>query len=250
MDSQDAQRTPKKILVTGADGALGGAVVKRFLKANCEVLATYLKQPGKPENLQPEHLRDVKVTESNANPTKYGDANWIQMDLTDSSSVKNGVASIGSIDALIHCAGGFRFLKVDETDDESLNFLFNTNLKSAFLLSREVLPSMKKKNFGRIVFISSRSTFNPPAGMAAYTASKAGINMLTASLADEVRSFNINVNAVLPTVLNTPANQKDMPKADFSSWVPLDELAEIIFMLTQPWGKSINGALIPVAGRL
>jgi NAD(P)-dependent dehydrogenase (short-subunit alcohol dehydrogenase family) len=86
--------------------------------------------------------------------------------------------------------------------------------------------------------------------MSVYSATKAALNALTASLAEETKSYDINVNAVLPSIIDTPANRKDMPKADISKWVTPEALAEIIFSLTQPWGKPIHGALIPVAGRV
>ncbi len=153
-------------------------------------------------------------------------------------------------DAWIHCAGGFRFLKTDEAKTDDLGFLIDVNLRSALTLAREVLPGMKKRNFGRIVFVSARASLNPTAGMGPYAATKAGLNALASAMADEVRSFDINVNAVLPTILDTPMNRKEMSQADFSAWVPIPDLAEIIFSLTQPWGKAIHGALIPVSGRL
>jgi NAD(P)-dependent dehydrogenase (short-subunit alcohol dehydrogenase family) len=115
---------------------------------------------------------------------------------------------------------------------------------------RELLPPMKKRGFGRIVLVSARATLNPPAGMSAYAASKAGLNALVSSVAEELKDFDININAVMPSMIDTLANRRDMPKADFKKWVSPDALAEIIFSLTQPWGKPIHGALIPVAGRL
>jgi NAD(P)-dependent dehydrogenase (short-subunit alcohol dehydrogenase family) len=176
---------------------------------------------------------------------------WLQGDLSDAARVRALAPELRSAEAWLHCAGGFRFAMAEQVGDDDIEFLLNSNLKSAFLLSRELLPAMKERGFGRIVFVSTRATLQPPgAGMGLYAASKAGLNQLTLSLADEVRKFDINVNAVLPTVLDTPTNRKDMPDADFSAWVKPVELAEIMFSLTQPLGKPIHGALIPVAGRL
>jgi NAD(P)-dependent dehydrogenase (short-subunit alcohol dehydrogenase family) len=151
---------------------------------------------------------------------------------------------------LVHCAGGFRYAPIDQLEDKDLQFLIDANLRSSFYLVRALLPEMKKKNFGRLVLISSKSTLQAPAGLSAYAASKVGLNALVSAVAEEVKSFDININAVMPTVIDTPANRRDMPKADFSSWVSPAQLAEIIFSLTQPWGKPIHGALIPVAGRV
>ena len=231
--SPSYSRSPKIVLITGAEGALGGAVARKFSASGVKVIGTYHRSPGE----------DASIA-----------AHWIRMDVSDAASVKAGVSELASKglepEALVHCAGGFRYLAVEQTDDANLDFLIDTNLRSAFLVTRELLPRMKEKNFGRIVFISSRATLQAPSGMAAYAASKAGINALTASLADEVRKLDINVNAVLPTVIDTPANRKDMPGADVSAWVSTEALSEVIFSLTQPWGKPIHGALIPVSGRL
>lgn len=217
------------ILVTGAEGALGSQVARLCAEAGHAVHGTCLK-PGM------------------ANPELHAGIHWIAIDVTDPDEVREKIPA--EIDVLLHCAGGFRYAPVDEVGDGDLDFLLNTNLKSSFLLARQVIPGMKKRNRGRIVFVSAKATLQPGAGMGPYSASKAGINALTLSLAEEVKGFDITVNAVLPSIIDTPANRKDMPKADFSKWVPAPELAEIIYSLTQPFGKSIHGALIPVAGRV
>jgi NAD(P)-dependent dehydrogenase (short-subunit alcohol dehydrogenase family) len=224
-----ATRIPQSVFITGAEGALGSAVTERFLQGGCQVIGSYHRKAG---------------------PDRAG-LRWIQMDLADAVSVRAAGAEIRKADAWIHCAGGFRWAKADQVSDADIGFLMDANLKSALLLTREILPGMRERGFGRVVLVSSRATVQPPgAGMSAYAATKAGLNQIVLSLADEVRSLDINVNAVLPTVIDTPANRKDMPQADFSTWVTPAELSEIIFSLTQPWGKPIHGALIPVSGRL
>ena len=210
-------KLPKVVLVTGATGALGQVVCERFRQAGCEVIGL--------------DRRDANLAEA--------------------ASIRKFLQSTPSkIDTWIHCAGGFRFAKTDEFKDEDLEFLLGSNLQSSFFLARELLPQMKLANFGRIVFVSAKASLQPGAGMGLYSASKAGVNALISALAQEVKTFDINVNAVLPTTIDTPANRKDMPAADFTAWVPREELAEIIFSLTQPWGRSIHGALIPVSGRV
>jgi NAD(P)-dependent dehydrogenase (short-subunit alcohol dehydrogenase family) len=222
-------RLPKTVFVTGAEGALGSAVVERFLQGGCQVIGSYHSHPG---------------------PERAG-LRWLRLDLADAKAVRAAGPELRQVDAWIHCAGGFRWAKADEIGDADLEFLIAANLKSALLLTREILPGMKERGFGRIVFVSTRATIQPPgAGMSAYAATKAGLNQLVASLADEVRALDVNVNAVLPTVIDTPANRKDMPQADFSAWVTPAQLSEILFSLTQPWGKPIHGALLPIAGRL
>ncbi len=217
-----------KVLITGAQGALGQAVVKRFFEAGHQVTGTCSK----------------------ASPTSDLPVRWIPVDLSNSNSVRNAFSENSDFDILIHCAGGFRYALADSFQDEDLDFLINVNLKSAFYLVREILPGMKKRNFGRILFVSSKSAQNPPGGLGLYAASKAGLNSLTLALAEETKSFQITVNAVLPTVIDTPANRKDMPHAKFQDWVTSEQLAEILFMLTEPKGAPIHGALLPVAGRV
>jgi 3-oxoacyl-[acyl-carrier protein] reductase len=217
----------RTVLVTGARGALGGAVTARFLEGGCKVVATDLP----------------------ADWTPPAGATWLPLKLSDSKAVGAALAGL-PIDGLVHCAGGFRFAKVDQVADADLDFLIDANLRSTFHVARALLPGMRERNFGRMTFISSAGTLAPGPGMAPYAASKAGVNMLVTALAAEVKKQDINVNAVMPTTIDTPANRRDMPNADFSSWVPLGELADIIFQLMQPWGRTIHGALIPVAGRV
>jgi NAD(P)-dependent dehydrogenase (short-subunit alcohol dehydrogenase family) len=220
----------QKVLVTGATGALGHAVIEKYLTAGSEITATFHKSPEK------QFAGSKKIC-------------WIQADLTDSQSV-NQALSGKSFDVAIHCTGGFRYALIDQLTDIDINFLIDTNLKSSFFLARALLQGMKEKNFGRIVFVSSKATLQMVPGMGAYTASKAGLNMLTTVLAEEVKNYDIAVNAVLPTIIDTPTNRRDMPHANFSDWVTPQQLAEIIFSITSPWGNPIRGALIPVAGRL
>jgi NAD(P)-dependent dehydrogenase (short-subunit alcohol dehydrogenase family) len=223
-----AQRL-RRVLVTGAEGVLGAAVAAKLIDSGVEVLGTCHRDPGV------------------ARPG----LKWLKLDLADAAAVRAARAELSAVDGWIHCAGGFRWAKADEIGDAELEFLISANLKSALLLAREILPGMKSRGFGRIVLVSSRATIQPPgAGMGAYAATKAGLNQIVLSLAEEVRSLDINVNAILPSMIDTPANRKDMPQADFSAWVRPAQLAEIVYSLTQPWGDPIHGALIPVSGRI
>jgi NAD(P)-dependent dehydrogenase (short-subunit alcohol dehydrogenase family) len=217
------------ILITGAEGALGSAVTERFLSAGHEVLATFHKTAG----ASAERLR------------------WVQADLSHPDCVSTLARACGDrVDAVVHCAGGYRWAHLDQTTDQDWDFLFSSNLKSAFYVVRAVLPAMKKRNAGRIVFISSKQTLGPNVGHAAYAAAKAGINMLTLTLAEELKKTAINVNAVLPSIIDTPANRKDMPNADTSAWVTTRQLADMIYTLTQTESQAVTGALIPVSGRV
>ncbi len=219
----------KTVLVTGASGALGQVVCKKFIQSNASVVGTYWG-----------HASENDLTQK---------MQWLEVNLTEARSVREKLKN-QEFDIVVHCAGGFRFAQVENITDEDLDFLIDVNFKSSVYLLRELLPKMKKRNFGRIVLISSRTTLNPGSGMGPYSASKLGLHALVSAIADEVRSYNININAVLPTVIDTPANRSAMPHAQFDTWVPTGELADIIFSLTQEWGRPIQGALIPVSGRV
>ncbi len=227
----DKQMQKRRVLVTGASGALGQAVSARFLKAGFEVTGTSFELPSQHKHPGSDQMR------------------WIPVDLTNSEQVKAAFKD-ESFEVVVHCAGGFRFSEIDKLSDADFDFLMKTNLFSAFYLIRELVPNLKKNRFGRIVFISSAATLQAQAGMSAYSASKAGLNQLTSTLATELKAYNITVNSLLPSIIDTPANRRDMPKADFSKWVTTDHLAEICHFIVSEAGSSITGALIPVAGRV
>jgi NAD(P)-dependent dehydrogenase (short-subunit alcohol dehydrogenase family) len=215
------------VLVTGAAGALGGKVVERLVADSYKVVGSDRVSPAR---------------------APVG-ARWLTMDLGDPQAIRDALGR-EEVGALVHCAGGFRYAEVENTSDEDLDFLIDANFRSTFHLLRELLPGMKKRGRGRIVLISSRATLRPAAGMGAYCATKAALNALVGSLAEETRAHGINVNAVLPTVIDTPANRRDMAGADFTQWVRPEAIAQIISSLLGPWGDPIHGALLPVAGRL
>jgi NAD(P)-dependent dehydrogenase (short-subunit alcohol dehydrogenase family) len=205
----------KTALITGAEGALGKVVCKKFSDEGYSVTGTDHKD----------------------------------LNLADSKDIQNKLKG-KNFDVVVHCAGGFRFSPIDEMKDEDFQFLIDANLKSTANILRQVIPNMKKNNFGRIVLVGSSGALNPKSGMGPYAATKAGLHALVMAAADEVKKFNININAVLPSVIDTPANRSAMPKADSKSWVSPQDLADIIFSLTQDMGNSIHGALIPVNGRV
>ena len=234
MDLSKNRPAAHSFLVTGAEGALGSEVIAALLESGAKrVYATYL-------HAEPRHLSTLQG---------HSAVEWLQVDVTHSDSVKRVIAPL-QVDGLVHCAGGFRYSTVEEVTDGDLDLLLSLNLKSAFLLARALVPGMKARNFGRMVFISAKATLAPGAGMGPYTASKIGLNALTLALAEELKAYDINVNAVLPSIIDTPANRKDMPQADFSKWVTPQALAKFIVSLTQNGSQPVHGALIPVSGRV
>lgn len=228
-------------LITGGTGGLGGAVTRRFLDRGCAVVVTYVIE-AEAEQMR----RDF--------PEIGGRLTLEYVDVTDAAAVGKLAAGIkdrhGRIDYLLNLVGGWGGgPPVHETSDEDFERMLTMNLRTAFVCSRAVLPVMIDRNYGRIVNISSRTARQVAAGQAPYAIAKAGIITLTEALALETRDHDINVNCVLPSVLDTPANRGAMPDADFDKWVRPDQLAAILAWLTSPDADPISGAAIPVYGR-
>ncbi len=232
------ERGERTIVVTGACGALGEAVIGQFAQYGDQVIGWDVDAPG-PGALVDDERRNTM--------------HWMNVDVSDPGVVADAVDTvrqeIGEIDVVIHCAGGFRWSHVDELSTQDIDFLVDVNLRSSLYLARSVMGPMKEQGQGRLIFISSRSTISPGAGESAYAATKAGLNALTRSLADEVKDSEITVNALQPSVIDTPNNREEMSDADFSSWVPRSELAELMEYLISPAARSVSGALITVSGR-
>lgn len=223
------KRTPRKVVITGATGNLGHAVLTRFLEAGDSIIAI--------------HAPNQKV------PATPG-VEWFGLDLTVRKSVLDFFSNVSDVDAVIHCAGGFRFGQIDSLSAEDFRFLTAVNFESSFFVASGAVPAMKKRKKGVLLFVSSKATLTPASGMSAYAASKAAINAMVLSLAEELKADGIRVNAVLPSVIDTPTNRKDMPHADTTKWVSPEDIAEILYDLTLPKAKSITGALIPISGRM
>ena len=234
----EIEKGEQVVVVTGASGALGGAVVDHLARFGNQVVGLDINAPGPGALVADERASTVK---------------WLNLDLTDGAAVETAIQTVetevGPIDGFVHCAGGFRWSKIDEISLEEIDFLVDLNLRSSLYVARSVLKAMKKRDAGRLIFISSRSTISPGAGEGAYAATKAALNALTQSLADEVKATEITVNALQPSVIDTPANREAMPNADFSTWVPREHLVDLICYLLAPQSVSISGSLIAVSGK-
>jgi NAD(P)-dependent dehydrogenase (short-subunit alcohol dehydrogenase family) len=128
--------------------------------------------------------------------------------------------------------------------------MYSMNVLTCATMTNAALPMLKASGEGRIVNIGAASAIQATAGMGAYAASKAGVHRLTESLAEELKDANVTVNAVMPSILDTPANRADMPKADFSAWVLPADLASVILFLASEEARAVTGALVPVSGRM
>jgi NAD(P)-dependent dehydrogenase (short-subunit alcohol dehydrogenase family) len=156
----------------------------------------------------------------------------------------------GRIDGLLNLAGGFQWGKLEGGTLEIWDSMFRANLLTAVASCQAVLPYLLRGKSGSIVNVGAMGAIKAASGMGAYAASKAGVLKLTEALADELKDHGITVNAVLPSILDTPPNRADMPEADFTRWVSPRALAEVIAFLVSDAARAISGAALPVAGRV
>lgn len=223
----------KVIVVTGASGALGKVVVEAAITRGARVACVN---------------RAVAKGDATADRIEFGG-----VDLADpaqaSQAVDAAAAHFGRLDALVNIAGAFAFETVADGDPKTWQRLHAINLMTALNASRAAIPHLIASGAGRIVNIGAMGALQAGAGMGAYAASKAAVHRLTEALASELKG-KVTVNAVLPSTIDTPANRRDMPKADFGAWVTADELANVILFLASDAASGVTGALLPVRGRV
>jgi NAD(P)-dependent dehydrogenase (short-subunit alcohol dehydrogenase family) len=225
----------RHVVVTGGTGALGSAVVGALLEAGATCHVPYFKDD--------EARRFPHRAHKGVALTALGN-------LADETAVTGYYNSIATLWASIHLAGGFAFAPIETSDKALLMGQLESNLVSAFLCSRAAIGAMRSVG-GRIVNVAARPALEPRQGanMTAYTAAKAGVAALTAALAEEVAKDGILVNAVAPSIMDTPANRAAMPKADFSAWPKVEEVAATILFLASPENAVTRGAIVPVYGK-
>ena len=227
----------RHVIVTGGTGALGAAVVGALLEAGafCHVPC---KSESKARRFPHRDDPHVKL---------IADAT-----LADEAAVAKLFDAVPNLWASIHVVGGFAAGPVSETDKAALMHQIDTNFVTCFLCCRAAVRAMARgKAGGRIVNVAARPAleWRAGAGMAAYTASKAAVAALTVALAEEVAREGILVNAVAPSIMDTPANRKAMPKTDHAAWPKVEEVAQTILFLASPDNRVTRGAVTPVYGR-
>ena len=220
----------RTVMLTGAAGNLGRAVAAAFGDGNLVLL-----------DLKRGSLQDSERQM------------FIDADLMNPQSVQAAVDKamqrFKRIDVLCNIAGGFRMgAPVHETSDKDWDFMFNVNARTVLNMSRAVVPMMMKGGGGKIVNIGAFAAQKGAAQMGAYIASKSAVIRLTETMAAELREQNINVNCVLPTIIDTPENRAAMPKADPKRWVAPQDLAQVIVFLASDAARAIHGAALPVTG--
>ena len=165
-------------------------------------------------------------------------------------TVEAFVSKFGSLDVLINIVGGFvGGIPTAELEEDRWDFMMDLNLKSVFLCCKAAIPHMTESGYGKIINVSARAGLKGEAGLSAYCVSKGGVRTLTESLAAEVMDSGINVNAIMPSIMDTPANRESMPDEEHDRWVPPEDVAKVICFLTSDDATIINGAAIPVYGR-
>jgi len=233
--------TGTHVVVTGGTGALGRAVIGRLRAANAIC-----------------HVPNLIAAELDGFP--FGADEGVQIvrdiDVADEGSVKRFYGALPPLWASIHLAGGFAMAPIGEISAADFTVQFRMNTLSCFLCSAAAVAAFRARKAsdstpgGRIVNVSARPAIEPRlgAGMTAYTASKSGVAALTQALAQELTEEQIWVNAVAPSILDTPANRSAMPDADHSRWVSPADLATLIAFLASPDNRATRGAVIPVYG--
>jgi len=227
-------------LITGATGDLGIATCAAFLREGAHVVASY-RRTEQAERLKtqlgaPDHLTLIHADVFHADQV--------------AALVSKAQSTYGRIDSLLNLVGGYAEKDVVDLTEEEWDYMINLNLRSAFLVCRGVLPVLLAQRQGVIINVSSRAAEQPFAGAAPYIAAKAGLIAFTRALAEEVKHKGVRVNCILPSIIDTEANRRDMPKADFSRWVKAEEIAEVLAFLSSPAASSITGAAVPVYGRV
>jgi NAD(P)-dependent dehydrogenase (short-subunit alcohol dehydrogenase family) len=225
----------RTVVVTGGFGFLGSALAVKLVKEGARV--ALVDRSAVPAHVLP----DVALVLGS-------------VDLGSPESAEAAFSRIaeelGGIDALVNVAGGFVWETVEAGSVESWDRMYGMNLRTAVVASRSVLPHLLAKGAGRLVNIGALAASKAVTGMGAYAASKAGVARLTEALAEELKDKGITVNAVLPSIIDTPTNRADMPDADATRWVSADALAAVIAFLLSDDASAVTGALIPVCGRV
>ena len=231
----------RNVLITGGTGILGSAVTKAYLTQGATVAVTYLFE---------EEVDRFKQD----NPELSEDVTFLFADVTVEAEVQKTVAEFiskfGSLDVLVNIVGGFiGGIPAADLEEDRWDFMMNLNLKSVFLCCKTAIPHMTARGYGKIINVSARAGLKGEAGLSAYCVSKGGVRTLTESLAAEVMDSGVNVNAIMPSIMDTPTNRESMPDEDHDRWVAPADVAKVICFLTSDDASIINGAAIPVYGR-
>lgn len=223
--------TGRTVVITGGTGALGSAVVARLTGAGAACHVTWVEQR------ELAHFRHKDVVQLH------------QVNCADERAVTRFYESLDSLWSSIHIVGGFAMAPVEKTSADDVHKMFELNAMTCFLCCREAVRRMRADpGGGRVVNVAARPAVVPTGGMLAYSTSKAAVASITQCLAEEVKGERIFVNAIVPSIMDTEANRRAMPDADFAKWPKVEQVAETIAFLASPANALTSGALVPVYG--
>jgi NAD(P)-dependent dehydrogenase (short-subunit alcohol dehydrogenase family) len=217
----------QRVVITGAAGTLGQATAKKAQQLGAQVIGL-----------------DIVAASSLEHTDSYR-----QLDLLNRQATLDCFAALGEIDVLINIAGGFAMGDTAyDSDSEQWDKMFRLNVDTLRNATMAAVPKLLARGGGAIVNIGALGALSGQAAMSAYCCAKSSVMRLTESLSEELRHQGINVNAVLPSIIDTPPNREGMPDADFSQWVSPEQLANVICFLASPEAGAVHGALVPVRG--
>jgi NAD(P)-dependent dehydrogenase (short-subunit alcohol dehydrogenase family) len=237
MTTDPSNKQPKTVVITGAEGNLGRAVANAFAAQGANLALVDLKREALEKS--------------------YGDENrqrqFVAINLLDQNQVNQATTDVverfGRIDVLCNLAGGFRMGEaLHESSDQTWDFLFDLNSRTLLHTTRAIVPRMLQAGGGKIINVGAFAAQKGQAQMGVYTAAKSVVIRLTESMAAELRTKNINVNCVLPTIIDTPENRAAMPNANPANWVSPEALADVIVFLASDAARAVHGAALPVTG--
>ena len=222
----------RTVVVTGGTGFLGSAVTQALLDAGAACHVTY-------------------VTEKERERFTLGQRVGVhRVNCENEQEVAEFYESLGEVWGSVHTVGGFAMASVEKTSAEQMLQMFGVNAMTCFLCCREGAKAMRKSGRGgRIVNVAARPAVTPVGGMIAYSTSKAAVASITQCLGEELKAEGILVNAVVPSIMDTAANRRAMPDADFSKWPTVQQVAQAIVFLASPGNALTSGALLPVYGK-
>ena len=226
------------VIVAGGTGALGSAVARAFIQAGANVAVTY-RTPREYEDLQSSVAADRARLRGH------------QVDVTSEAEMSRLAAAVDAefhrLDVLVNAAGGYSGgPKLWEIESAVLERMLDLNLRSAFVTSRSVLPILLRQGRGCIVNVAAKAAVDQPGGAGAYVASKAAALAMMHSLAMDLKGTAIRVNSVLPSTIDTAANRRDMPRANFAAWTKPEDIARVILFLCTEDARALTGTAIPV----
>jgi NAD(P)-dependent dehydrogenase (short-subunit alcohol dehydrogenase family) len=230
----------KVILVAGGTGGLGRAVSLAFLKEGAKVVVTYL---------HPEEFAALQSVAGAEGTSLEGHSVDVTDEVAVGQIVDQIIAEYGRLDAMVNTVGGYAGgVKLWDLETKTFERMLALNLRAGYALARAAIVPMLQRKSGAIVNVAAKAAFDHAAGASAYAASKAAALAMIDSLAADAKGSGVRVNSILPSIIDTPANRKAMPEADFATWPKPEDIARVILFLCSDEARVIHGAAIPVYG--